>query len=51
MSRTSPSSTPEPVMTNGRCRMRGGASPGAPVGNANARKHGLYTAEAIFGKT
>jgi uncharacterized protein YjcR len=34
-------------MTNGRCRMHGGASPGAPKGNANARKHGLYTAEAI----
>jgi hypothetical protein len=27
--------------------MHGGASPGAPRGNANARKHGLYTAGAI----
>jgi hypothetical protein len=27
--------------------MHGGKSPGAPVGNVNARKHGLYTAEAI----
>ena len=36
-----------PAMTNGRCRMHGGASPGAPIGNANARKHGRYTAEAI----
>ena len=35
------------ISTNGRCRMHGGASPGAPVGNANARKHGLYTADAI----
>jgi hypothetical protein len=34
-------------MANGRCRMHGGASPGAPIGNANARKHGQYTAEAI----
>ena len=34
-------------MTNGRCRMHGGTSPGAPMGNANARKHGRYTAEAI----
>jgi hypothetical protein len=34
-------------MANGRCRMHGGASPGAPIGNANARKHGLFTAEAI----
>ena len=23
-----------------RCRMHGGASPGAPLGNSNARKHG-----------
>jgi hypothetical protein len=34
-------------MANGRCRMHGGTSPGAPKGNGNARKHGLYTAEAI----
>lgn len=36
-----------PAMANGRCRMHGGASPGAPKGNRNALKHGLYTAEAI----
>ena len=36
-----------PAMPNGRCRMHGGASPGAPIGNNNARKHGFYTAEAI----
>ena len=36
-----------PAMTNGRCRMHGGASPGAPVGNTNAFKHGLFTAAAI----
>ncbi len=36
-----------PAMSNGRCRMHGGRSPGAPIGNANARKHGLYTADAI----
>jgi uncharacterized protein YjcR len=34
-------------MKNGRCRMHGGTSPGAPAGNKNALKHGLYTAEAI----
>ena len=34
-------------MSNGRCRMHGGKSPGAPIGNANARKHGRYTADAI----
>jgi hypothetical protein len=27
--------------------MHGGKSPGAPIGNSNARKHGRYTAEAI----
>jgi glucans biosynthesis protein len=31
-----------------RCRMHGGApGSGAPKGNKNALKHGLYTAEAI----
>jgi hypothetical protein len=34
-------------MTNGRCRMHGGASPGAPTGNSHAFKHGRFTAEAI----
>lgn len=34
-------------MKNGRCRMHGGTNPGAPKGNKNALKHGLYTAEAI----
>jgi len=36
-----------PAMPNGRCRMHGGLSPGAPKGNKNALKHGHYTAEAI----
>jgi uncharacterized protein YjcR len=39
-----------PAMKNGRCRMHGGASPGAPKGNRNALKHGRYTAEAISGR-
>ena len=31
-----------------RCRMHGGApGSGAPLGNKNALKHGLYTREAI----
>jgi hypothetical protein len=34
-------------MSNGRCRMHGGMSPGAPKSNKNAFKHGRYTAEAI----
>ena len=34
-------------MPNGRCRLHGGMSPGAPKGNQNAFKHGRYTAEAI----
>lgn len=30
-----------------RCRMHGGAAgSGAPMGNQNALKHGLYTAES-----
>ena len=36
-----------PAMPNGRCRMHGGLSPGAPKGNRNALKHGRYTAEAV----
>ena len=36
-----------PAMANGRCRMHGGKSPGAPRGNSNDLKHGLYSAEAI----
>jgi hypothetical protein len=36
-----------PAMSNGRCRMHGGMSPGAPKGNKNSLKHGRYTAEAI----
>lgn len=34
-------------MPNGRCRLHGGKSPGAPKGNKHAFKHGLYTADAI----
>jgi uncharacterized protein YjcR len=37
-------------MPNGRCRMHGGTSPGAPKGNKNALKHGRYTAEAIVNR-
>src|SRR5258706_3416287 len=36
-----------PAMANGRCRMHGGPSPGAPKGNRNAFKHGRYTAVEI----
>src|SRR5436190_17488222 len=36
-----------PAMPNGRCRMHGGPSTGAPKGNRNAWKHGRFTAEAI----
>ena len=35
-------------MSNGRCRMHGGMSTGAPKGNKNAYKHGVYTAAAIL---
>jgi len=37
-----------PAMANGRCRMHGGPSPGAPKGNRNAFKYGRYTVEAIM---
>jgi hypothetical protein len=33
--------------TNGRCRMHGGTSPGAPKGNKHAFRHGRYTGKAI----
>jgi uncharacterized protein YjcR len=36
-----------PAMKNGRCRMHGGMSTGAPKGNKNAFKHGYYSAEAV----
>jgi hypothetical protein len=36
-----------PAMKNGRCRMHGGRSPGAPKGNSYALKHGRYTASAL----
>ncbi|OAF17545.1 MULTISPECIES: HGGxSTG domain-containing protein [Bradyrhizobium] len=36
------------VQDKTRCRMHGGAEGcGAPRGNRNARKHGLFTTEAI----
>jgi hypothetical protein len=38
---------PSPAMANGTCRMHGGPSPGAPLGNRHAQKHGRHTAEAI----
>ena len=35
-------------MPNGRCRMHGGASPGAPKGEHNGNyRHGRFTNEAI----
>lgn len=34
-------------MPNGRCRLHGGLSPGAPKGNKNAFKHGRYSAETL----
>lgn len=37
-----------PAMPNGRCRMHGGSSPGAPKGKANGNyKTGRYTCEAV----
>ena len=37
-----------PAMPNGRCRMHGGASPGAPRGERNGNyRHGRFTCEAM----
>jgi hypothetical protein len=37
-----------PAMPNGRCRIHGGLSPGAPRGKRNgAWRHGRFTKEAI----
>jgi hypothetical protein len=37
-----------PAMRNGRCRIHGGLSPGAPRGSANGRfKDGYWTREAV----
>lgn len=36
-----------PSMENGRCRMHGGKSTGAPKGNRNAWKHGRYSKETL----
>lgn len=36
-----------PAMKNGRCRMHGGRSKGAPKGSQNALKHGFFTRAAI----
>ena len=36
------------AMKNGRCRMHGGTSPGAPKGPLNGNyRHGFYTNDAI----
>jgi uncharacterized protein YjcR len=40
-----------PVMKNGRCRMHGGCSIGAPIGNTNALQHGQYTLKAKNDRT
>lgn len=38
-----------PAMTNGRCHMRGGKSPGAPRGENHGRYyHGGYTTESRY---
>lgn len=36
-----------PAMANGRCRMHGGKSPGATLGNNRAFKHGKFSAGHI----
>ncbi|HIC29985.1 MAG TPA: hypothetical protein EYO85_11210 [Rhodospirillales bacterium] len=37
-----------PAMPNGRCRLHGGKSPGAPCGEGNGNyRHGFYTKASI----
>lgn len=36
----------QPAMSNGKCYWHGGKSPGAPLGNQNAFKHGQFTKES-----
>lgn len=36
-----------PAMANGRCRLHGGKSTGAPTGNKNAWRHGKRSGAAI----
>jgi hypothetical protein len=41
----------QPAMLNGRCRLHGGKSPGAPTGERNGNyRHGGRTKEAIAAK-
>jgi hypothetical protein len=41
----------QPAMANGRCRLHGGKSPGAPTGEQNGNyRHGGRTMEAIAAK-
>ena len=37
----------QPAMRNGKCYWHGGASTGAPLGNMNSFKHGMYTKESL----
>ena len=42
---------PPAVLGKARCRMHGGAKgSGAPIGNRNALKHGMYTKAALEDK-
>ena len=37
----------QPAMKNGKCHWHGGKSTGAPAGNNNAFRHGLYCKEVL----
>ncbi len=37
----------QPAMKNGKCYWHGGKSTGAPLGNINSLKHGMYTKESL----
>jgi len=37
----------QPAMKNGKCYWHGGKSTGAPLGNMNSFKHGMYTKDSL----
>jgi hypothetical protein len=40
----------QPAMANGKCHWHGGKSTGAPRGNRNSLRHGLYCEEVLAEK-
>jgi hypothetical protein len=47
MAKNSGNQCKQPAMANGKCHWHGGKSTGAPQGNKNALRHGLYCKEVL----